>query len=184
MATVSTALSELFDGWDGYQTSILHAIQPLTQDQLTWRPAPKLRSAGELASHIAFGRVGWFARMQAPGSLELKKKAESLGSESAIAGNKDAIVRWQEDSWQMVANMLNQWTVEDLWRTIRQEYGGKDYLISYQWITWRVLTHDMHHGGELALILGMQGISVPELGDQGGHVTWSPLAEEPWYLDE
>lgn len=39
MATISIALSKLFDGWDGYQTSILHAIQPLTQDQLTWRPA-------------------------------------------------------------------------------------------------------------------------------------------------
>jgi hypothetical protein len=39
------------------------------------------------------------------------------------------------------------------------------------------LAHDLHHGGELALMLGMQGIAVPELGDLGGHLTVSPLAE-------
>lgn len=110
-------------------------------------------------------------------------KAEALGAESAIAGNKEDITRWLEDSWQMVATALSQWTVEDLWHTIRQEYGGKDYLTSYQWITWRVLTHDVHHGGELAFMLGMQGVSVPELGNQGGHLTWSPLVEESWYMD-
>lgn len=57
------------------------------------------------------------------------------------------------------------------------------YLVSYQWIIWRILTYDVHHGGELPLILGMQGIRSPELGDQGDHINWTPLAEEPWYLD-
>ena len=184
MTETSIALSKIFDGWDGYNLSILHAIQPLTQEQLAWRPAPNLRSVGEVASHIAFGRIGWFSRMQAPGSQELKIKAEALGSESAIAGNKDEVARWLEDSWQMVANTLSQWTVQDLLRTIRQEYGGTVYLVSYQWIMWRIMTHDVHHGGEMAVMLGMQGVSLPELGDQGGHITWSPLADEPWYMNE
>ena len=87
MPNTSSSLSKIFEGWEGYNTSLVHSIQPLSQEQLTWRPAPHLRSVGEVASHIAFERIGWFARMQAPGSLELKSKAES-----AIAGNKDAIV--------------------------------------------------------------------------------------------
>jgi hypothetical protein len=37
----------------------------------------------------------------------------------------------------------------------------------------------MHHGGELALMLGMQGVGVPELGDLGGHLTYPPLAGDP-----
>ena len=76
----SISLSNLFDGWDGYQMSIIHALQPLTREQLIWRPAPQLRSVGELASHIAFGRVGWFDRMPAPGSSELEQKVEELGN--------------------------------------------------------------------------------------------------------
>lgn len=132
---------------------------------------------GEVASHIAFGRVDWFARMQAPGSLELKMKAETLGAESAIAGNKNEIARWLEDSWQMVANTLSQWTVQDLWRIFRQKYYGNIYNVSYQWTIWRILGHDLHHGGQLAIMLGIQGIDIPELGDLGGHINMPPLAK-------
>jgi len=59
MSETSISLSKIFDGWDGYQTSILHAIQPLTHDQLIWRTNPKSRSVGELASHIAVGVAFW-----------------------------------------------------------------------------------------------------------------------------
>ncbi len=177
MSDNSVPLSKVFDGWEGYNTSLMHAIQPLTLEQLTWRPAATLRSVGELAGHIALGRVFWFARMPAPGSLELMKKAEQVGDESAIAGDKAAILLWMSESWQMIADTLNQWTVQDLWHTYRQESSGKAYQVSYQWTIWRILTHDVHHGGELSLMLGMQGLSVPELGDQGGHVVRPPLAE-------
>ena len=40
-----------------------------------------------------------------------------------------------------------------------------------------ILAHDFHHGGELAVTLGMQGIALPELGDEGGHLAErAPLA--------
>jgi hypothetical protein len=85
MTENSIALSTIFDGWDGYQTSIVHSIQPLSRQQLIWRPAPELRSVGEVASHIALGRVDWFARMPAPGSLDLEQQAAELGSRAAIS---------------------------------------------------------------------------------------------------
>lgn len=175
MSDEPVTLSTLFEGWDGYQTSLLHAVQPLTPDQLAWRPAPWLRSVGEVAAHIALGRVVWFARMPAPGSLELEPEAR-LASEPALAQDKDGLVSWLVHSWQMIADTLQQWTVRDLSRTYRQEYGGKIYSVSYQWTIWRILTHDTHHGGELSLMLGMQGIEAFELGNLGGHLTMPPLA--------
>ncbi len=174
----STSLKDIFNGWNSYQVSILHAIQPLTDEQLVWRPTENLRSAGELAGHIAFGRIGWFARMPAPLSVELNEKAQKLGDESAIATDKDEILSWLEASWQMIDATLNEWTVKDLSRTYLQEFRGKVYRISFQWTVWRILSHDMHHGGELGLLLGLQGIQVPELGDQGGHLVMPPLAGE------
>jgi hypothetical protein len=30
------------------------------------------------------------------------------------------------------------------------------YLVSRQWTLWRILSHDLHHGGQLALLLGLQ----------------------------
>lgn len=170
------SLVSIFDGWDGYHTSILHAVETLTPDQLAFRPAPGLRSVGEVASHIALGRIEWFARMPAPGSLELAQQAAVLGGYTTIANDRDAICWWLNASWQMIDQTLRQWTSADLARTYHHEYWGKVYAVSYQWTIWRILTHDIHHGGELALLLGMQKIEVPELGDLFGHLTMPPLA--------
>ena len=60
-------LAQVLEGWDGYQTSLLHATAPLTNEQLSWRPAPGRRSLGELARHISMGRITWLCRMGAPG---------------------------------------------------------------------------------------------------------------------
>lgn len=179
MTDKTNNLMAIFDGWEGYQQSLVHAIGPLSQDQLTWRAAPNLRSAGEIASHISVGRVAWFYRMDAPGSEVLAREGAALGSEASIANNAAELVRWLERSWSMIEQTLRQWTVADLARTYRQKYQGKTYSVSRQWTIWRVLAHDLHHGGELAFTLGLQGIALPELGDLGGHLTQPPLVERP-----
>jgi hypothetical protein len=81
----------------------------------------------------------------------------------------------------MIEDALNQWTVADLAHVLDlPPYQGKKYALTRQWIIWRVLAHDIHHGGELAIMLGIQGISIPELGDEGGHLAErAPLAEPP-----
>ncbi len=66
-----TSLTRIFEGWEGYNTSLVHALAPLTPIQLGLRPADHLRSVGELARHISLGRLTWFARLDAPGSSDL-----------------------------------------------------------------------------------------------------------------
>jgi hypothetical protein len=51
------SLADIFEGWDGHQTSLVHAIAPLTREQLLWRPAANLKSVGELARHISLARI-------------------------------------------------------------------------------------------------------------------------------
>jgi hypothetical protein len=51
-------------------------------------------------------------------------------------------------------------------------------VVSRQWTIWRIMAHDIHHGGELVLMLGMQGIDNFELGDLGGHIIEPPLAPQ------
>ncbi len=175
------SLSFIFEGWEGYQTSIVHAVAPLASSQLAWRPSPQLRSVGETAGHLALGRIGWFSRMNAPGSQELLKRAEPLMApggniDPSLASDVNVLIAWLTDTWAMIATTLDQWELADLTKTYRHSYWGKVYSVSYQWTFWRILSHDIHHGGEIALMLGMQGIEVPELGDLGGHLTEPPLA--------
>jgi uncharacterized damage-inducible protein DinB len=177
------SLAAIFEGWDGYQTSLLHAIQPLTRAQLEWRPGEKLRSIGETAGHIALGRIDWFSRMGAPGSSALAQQANAVrdrysNMDPALAGDSAALVDWLGRSWSMVAATLREWRVSDLSKTFAHEYWGKTYAVSYQWVIWRILTHDVQHGGEISLMLGLQGLSAPELGDLGGHLTEPPVIQE------
>ncbi|MFO7664380.1 MAG: hypothetical protein R6X18_17550, partial [Chloroflexota bacterium] len=67
----NSSLIAVFEGWDGYNQSIIHAIEPLTAEKLDWRPSPQHRPTGDLVRHIALGRLEWFMRMDAPGCQAL-----------------------------------------------------------------------------------------------------------------
>jgi len=185
-----TALAAIFEGWDGYQISLVHAIASLTPEQLRWHPAGDLRTVGQLARHISLGRLTWFVRMDAPGSAELAGRISTWETDSdgnrhivedAIAITEDpaGLVYWLEATWKMIAATLEQWQVSDLSRTYRHTWNGTTYANSVQWTIWRILTHDVHHGGELSLMLGMQGIESFELTAFFGHITLPPLADPP-----
>ena len=65
----------------------------------------------------------------------------------------------------MIEDALQSWTVADLTQVYDlPPYQGKKYALTRQWIIWRVLAHDVHHGGELAVMLGMQGVAIPKAG--------------------
>lgn len=175
-------LMQVYSGWDGYQTSLVHAVAPLSPENLAYRLAPDARSVGEITSHIAFGHIDWFHRMGTPGSAELVEQAAPWWKpwgqvNSSIANSATEIVYWLEASWRMIETTLRQWTVADLHQTYLQPYSGKTYAISRQWTIWRIMAHDIHHGGQLSVLLAAQGIELPELGDNGGHIVEVPVAE-------
>lgn len=185
----TNSLASVYKGWDGYQFSLAQALAPLTAENLRFQPVVQLRSVGEIFRHIALGRLNWFLRMDAPGSREL---AERIGDywevdpdgnrhiiEDAISitDQPNELMTWLRDSWQMIEQTLNAWTIEDLTKTYRHTYGGKTYDVSRQWTIWRIMSHDIHHGGQLVVLLEMQGIECFELGTMGGHMVELPLAD-------
>lgn len=182
------SLMSVYEGWDGYQHSLVQALLPLTAEHLRWRPAPQLRTVGETFRHIALGRISWFLRMNAPGSRELAGRISHWGEDPhgnryiredaiEITEQTDQLTAWLQDSWQMVDQTLKTWTVEDLKTTYRHTYHGNTYAVSRQWTIWRIMAHDIHHGGQLVVSLEMQGVQSVELGALGGHITEPPLAD-------
>lgn len=180
-------LAQIFEGWGGYQTSLLHAVAPLTSEQLSWRPAPDRRSVGELVRHISLGRVTWFSRIEAPGIEAVAQQiprwyTDSDGSRHAVeesvpCDQADALVEWLTLSWQPVQRLLDEWSADDLFVTYPHRFRGVDYKISRQWTIWRMLSHDTHHGGQLAMMLAMQGIEAFELRSLGGHIVTPTVAK-------
>ena len=198
MTMTSLLLKFVYEGWDSHQQALMRAVTPLTPEQLAWRPAPNQASVNELIGHIAGARLWWFYKMGAPSSAGLARQIAPWAGEAFDAADSAQLNRWLEAnlqweetlnktpgeslkwlelSWQMVQTTLNTWTVDDLARTYRHFRAGKIYAVTRQWTIWRVMSHDLHHAGQLALMLGLQGIEAAELGDQGGHLT-------PWALAE
>lgn len=171
-------IARLYEGWEGYNRALIAAVAPRTAGELARRLAPELRSPGELARHVSEGRINWFHRVLGEGSAELAAEVGALtaGAVEALRDDADGLVRWLERTWEMVAGMLATWTIDDLFATVRHDYRGKTYALPRQWVLWRIMSHDIHHGGELAFSLGAQGIELPELGGEGGHLTPPPLA--------
>jgi uncharacterized damage-inducible protein DinB len=178
-------LARVLEGWDGYQASLLHATAPLTSEQLCWRPAPGRRSLGELARHISMGRVTWLSRMGAPGIdaaiqrvpqwLDEDDGTRCVAEEFVPCDNAALLTEWLALSWQPVQRLLEEWIVDDLFQT----YPLAEYVVSRQWTIWRTMSHDIHHGGQMATLLALQGIEARELRTLGGHVITPPIDRRP-----
>lgn len=57
MIRAAIAEARAFESWQDYQTALKCAIAPLTVEQLQQRLIPALRTPGEIAEQIVFGRA-------------------------------------------------------------------------------------------------------------------------------
>jgi uncharacterized damage-inducible protein DinB len=180
-------VAPIFEGWSGYQTSSLHAVTSLTTEQLSWRPAPDRGSVGERSRHISLGRISWFSRIGAPAIDAIAQRVprwctDNDGSrhpveESVPCVQAAVLAEWLTLSWQPIQRLLDEWSTEDLFVTCPHRFQGVDYDISCQWTVWRMISHETHHGGQLAMMLAVRGIQAFELRGLGGHIITRPIAK-------
>lgn len=157
MAEENFTLTTFYAGWKAYQDRLKAALAPLTDEQLTWRAAPGLRSIGENAAHIVGCRIGWFTLTLGEEGNEFIKsweeKDEGARSAAELAQALDA-------TWQLMVDCLARWSPADMQQTFPDDWDGKIVQLPRAWVVWHVLEHDLHHGGEISLTLGMHGIPV------------------------
>jgi len=68
-----------------------------------------------------------------------------------------------EATWEMIRNALARWTPADLGYVYKRTRAGEEQRFTRQWIIWHVIEHDIHHGGEISLTLGMHNLTAPDL---------------------
>ncbi len=162
MITHNTTLRTIFDGWETNQKNLIRALTPLSSAQLTLCAAPELRTIGGIAQHIIGARARWFHDALREGSDEVAT-LRGWDRRGAPARTAEELVHGLETSWEELKRALERWTPEDFAGTITDEYQGKTYTLSREWIIWHLIEHDVHHGGEISLTLGMHGLKAPDL---------------------
>src|SRR5262249_33331852 len=158
MAEENFTLTTFYTSWKGYQEHIKASLAPLSEEQLTLRPAPGLRSIGENAAHIIGCRAGWFTSfLGEDAGAEIKETAD-WDLPDAPARTAAELVQGLDRTWHLMAQCLARWSPADLEQTFPDDWDGKIVQLSRAWVVWHVLEHDLHHGGEVSITLGMHGI--------------------------
>lgn len=157
-----TNVAPFYTGWEAYQDLFIPVIAPLTGEQLDLRPAPHLRSIREALNHIIAVRVRWFHGLMGEGGEEIAPIGEwdRKGQPSRSAAE---LVDGLKKSLRFVQECLRRYTPADLDYVFRGSWQGEEYALSRQWVIWHVIEHDLHHGGEVSLTLGIHGLAAPDL---------------------
>jgi uncharacterized damage-inducible protein DinB len=155
-------LAPFYAGWDRYQSLLTDALAELGAEQLALNASPSLWPVWRLAAHIASTRVFWFRvwlGVDAPTLAQL----EPWDEDGEPPRNAAELVQALDASWRMIQDCLDHWTPAMLADEFTRTRPWGPATLTRQWIIWHVLEHDLHHGGELFLTLGMHGLATPDL---------------------
>lgn len=162
MQNESSILDIFYQGWREYQQKLGQAIAPLSEADLARQAAPNLRPIGRIALHIVGARVRWLR-----GIGEGSEDVDPLGRwDRSDAPMRPAVelVSGLERSARLVYDSVAHWTPEFMSApTLEEEEDGQVWRYSRAWVIWRLIEHDLHHGGEISLTLGMFGLKAPDL---------------------
>ena len=154
-------LLSFYIGWDTYQALLIKALAPLSSEELALRVAPHLRSVGENVAHIISGRVSNFLVLGEAGAE--MAPLEQWDQQDTPTRSATELVSGLESTWQMIQRALVRWTPADLEEVFVDGQGEQAPRFTRQSIIWSTIKHDLHHGGEISLTLGVHHVEALDL---------------------
>ena len=155
------SIEAIYAGWRNYQTLLISALAPLTPDQLALQAAPNLRSIEAIATHMIGARGRWFSPPLGDGDKQLAKFGRWDRRGSPVR-NAAEIVQGLQFTYDYIHAAIARWTPTE-WQEITPGEGLLGEGDTRQWVIWHLIEHDLHHGGEISLILGMYKLKAPDL---------------------
>jgi uncharacterized damage-inducible protein DinB len=146
--------AELFGHWKPVRRDLLRALDMLTDEQLRFVPRDGLWSLGKVTRHIAEAEDGWFRFVVAG---ELDGWPQFADQDSPTVESVKALLTQVHDRTQAYLATVEE---ADLDRFITAPWGSRFPL---RWVIWHVLEHEIHHRGEIYLMLGLMGMEAPDV---------------------
>jgi uncharacterized damage-inducible protein DinB len=158
----SSTLATFYEGWHHYQDLLTAALAPLSPAQLSLRAAPNLRSLHGLVTHIIGARARWFNFALGEGDQGFVALAtwDRPGEPERTAAE---LVAGLETTWRVMHEAIARWMPADWTQTYQNDPGDEPAIFTRQWVVWHLVEHDLHHGGEVSLTLGMHSLTAPDL---------------------
>ncbi len=163
MTEDTATLAVFYKGWHDYQELLVKAIAPLTPAQLALSAAPGgLRTIDTIVRHIIAARARWFHDLMEVGDEEFAQLGR-WDREGLPERTAEELVAGLETTWHVMQETLASWTPADMLHSYQNDPGDEPATFTRQWVIWHLIEHDLHHGGEVSLTLGMHGLTAPDL---------------------
>lgn len=140
---------DIFSHWDQIRTELIKTIESFDNQELIYTPYSGSWSVGKIMLHIADAEDGWLRYVI---SRELDEWPDHFTLDNY--SDKQSILQTLEEVHTRTIAYLETLEEEDLAMQIHTPWNKKLPLL---WIIWHVIEHEIHHRGELSLILGTLG---------------------------
>jgi uncharacterized damage-inducible protein DinB len=163
-APTGSTLDTFYAGWANYQRLIITALAPLPPDQLALHAGDDLRSIELIARHMVGARARWMHGRLGEGGADVAALAHwDWDPPDGPTPTADALIAGLHTTWRCIEDSLRRWTPAAMTQTFTRTRGAEVSTVSRQWVIWHLIEHDLHHGGEISLTLGMHGLAAPDL---------------------
>ena len=140
---------ELFSHWERVRGDLISTIEAFDESELDFVPFEGCRQVGDIMLHIADAEDGWL-RFCITKEIDAWPDYYNLGNYQ----NKQAIIKVLCEVHSRTTEYLSNLGESDLKSSITAPWGDDFSLL---WIFWHIIEHEIHHRGELSIILGYLG---------------------------
>jgi uncharacterized damage-inducible protein DinB len=144
---------EEFAYWRVVRRGLLEALDMLNDDQLAFVPREGLWSLGQVACHIAKAEDGWF-RYAVTCELSQWPAAPDRADCASVAAVRSLLDRTHAHT----VALLEATAVARLDDPVDVPWGEE---LTLREIIWHVIGHEIHHRGEIYLMMGLLGLEAP-----------------------
>jgi uncharacterized damage-inducible protein DinB len=141
-------LSQFFSHWDQVHNDTLAVIGQFRETELDYISFEGSWTVKQIALHIAHAEEGWFRCI-----VEKVHEEWPPSFEAIDFPNGQSITTLLANTHKKTMAYLGTHTLDDLERVIESRWGD----FSLQFVIWHVIEHEIHHRGELSLVLGILG---------------------------
>jgi len=149
-----TAPEGIWQGYDGEWKHVSKQLNDLAEatpeDKFSWRPAPGVRSTGEVYMHIAIANF-YLLSVTGPKMPDLK-----LEMENSVT-SKAEVINWLKRSLDAVKEAHASVTPKDLARKVH--IADRDATVDGMYL--RIIVHANEHMGQLVAYARMTGVVPP-----------------------
>jgi uncharacterized damage-inducible protein DinB len=141
-------LDQLFSHWDHIHQDTLDVCDMFSEAELDHRAYKGGWSVRQIVLHIASAEDGWF-RFIATNEYKDWPPSPALKDYPTLESIKNLL----KVNHEKTKGYLGSKSIDDLETVFESEWGK----FSLRFVIWHVIEHEVHHRGELSLILGTLG---------------------------